>query len=63
MENRGAYLLSQSVCALITAMGMQAENDHRKQRGESMAYTEEAFQKLILDHGIGCNDAILFLRE
>ena len=63
MEDRGAYLISQSICDLITAMGMQAENDHRKHRGESVAYTEEAFQKVILDHGIGSNDAIMFLHE
>lgn len=63
MEDRGAYLISQSVCALITAMGMQAENDQRKHRGESMAYMEEAFQKVILDYSIGSNDAILTLRE
>lgn len=63
MEDRGAYLISQVGCALITAMGMQAENDQRKHRGESMAYTYDDFQKVILEHGIGTNDAILFLRE
>lgn len=63
MDNRGAYIISQSVCALIVAMGMQAENDQRKHHGESMAYTGEAFEKVILEHGIGCNDAISFLRE
>jgi hypothetical protein len=63
MEDRGAFLISQSVCALITAMGMQAENEQRKHLGQSMAYQEDSFLKVILDHQIGYNDAIMILRE
>jgi len=31
---------------MVTAMGMQAENMQRQALGESMAYTEEDFQRL-----------------
>ena len=34
---------AQSVDKLQTLMGMQAENDQRKQLGQSMAYDEDAF--------------------
>lgn len=35
-----------TVNRLIRAMGMQAENDVRKHRGEAMAYDEAAFQQI-----------------
>ena len=35
-----------SVNKLVRAMGMQAENDQRKVRGESMAYIEADFLNL-----------------
>jgi len=42
-EERAAYVISQSVCALIEAMGMVAENKQREHRGESMAYDACSF--------------------
>jgi len=57
MNRQVAFLISQSVCALITAMGMQAENKQREVLGQSMAYTEENFQEVIQEHGISWNDA------
>ena len=49
------YGLSMSVQTLVRAMGMQAENQQRIHRGESIAYPEEAFSKLIEDNGIHHN--------
>lgn len=46
-EQQAAYVNAMTACALIEAMGMQAENEQRKAIGCSMAYTEEAFQKLL----------------
>jgi len=44
-------------------MGMHAENEQRKLRGESMAYVEEHFVALLDEHAIGWNDAISLLNE
>ena len=63
-ENRQSRLLfSLCVCAMIRALGMQAENEQRKHRGESMAYDEEAFASIIGEFGIGWNDAIGTLNQ
>ena len=43
MDRVGLATLEVIVHSMITAMGMQAENDIRKQRGEAMAYNDEAF--------------------
>ena len=42
-EQKAAYVNSQSICALIEAMGMTAENYQRVCRGESVAYIEADF--------------------
>lgn len=59
-EQQAAYVISQSVSALIEAMGMTAENRHRLSVGNSVAYGEEAFQAVIERYGIQHN-AILSL--
>jgi len=53
-----AFFNSQVTCAMITAMGMQAENEQRKIEGKSIAYDAEAFQQVILDHNIAYNQAV-----
>lgn len=55
---RAAFLISQSICALIEAMGMQAENLQRSHRGESLAYTELAFENLLHKWAIHHNAAL-----
>jgi acyl-coenzyme A thioesterase PaaI-like protein len=60
---QAAFLISQAACAMIEAMGMQAENDQRKAVGHSMAYTEDAFVGVIEKYGIHHNAAILTLRD
>lgn len=39
-------LFRSSVDKLQTLLGMQAENDHRKMSGESLAYREDAFNSV-----------------
>ena len=53
-------MVSASVaCAMIRAMGMQAENEQRKHRGEAMAYTEADFVALIDSEAIGYNSVVM----
>lgn len=53
-----AKLIANSSAALIQAIGMMSENIERANRGESLAYTEDSFMKLIQDNGITYNDVI-----
>lgn len=53
-----AQLIANSSAALIEAMGMMSENIERANKGESLAYTEDQFMKLIQDNGITYNDVI-----
>ena len=62
-EERVAYIISQSVCAMVTAMGMQAENEQRKVLDQSMAYGDEAFEKVLDDFGVHHNNVIEYLRD
>jgi hypothetical protein len=54
-EQKAAFVNSQVACALIEAMGMQAENQQRTNRGHSIAYGEDAFAALIEKYGIHHN--------
>jgi hypothetical protein len=62
-EQNAAYVFSQSACALIEAMGMVAENAHRQQCGNSIAYGEEAFNALINKYGIHHNAVVTAFGE
>ena len=62
-EQRAAYIQSQVACAMIEALGMQAENQQREIQGESMAYVAEHFDKLQNKYGIDHNSVILFMRD
>lgn len=53
-----AYVISQSVCAMIEAMGMMAENMYRQHHGQSMAYVDADFFKLIEKYGIYHNSVV-----
>lgn len=55
---KAAQLIANSSAVLIEAMGMMSENIERANRGESLAYTEDSFMKLIQDNGITYNDVI-----
>jgi hypothetical protein len=58
-----AYLNSQIACAMIEAMGMQAENEQRKILGNSPAYVEDSFMQLLDKYGLHHNSVITFLQE
>lgn len=62
MDN-AAYLNSQVACAMIEAMGMQAENEQRKANGLSIAYVEKDFVALIDKYGLGHNSVITLLNN
>jgi hypothetical protein len=49
--------------ATIRAMGMQAENQQRAARGESPAYGEEHFLKVIDEECAGWNSIIRLLDQ
>ena len=53
-----AKLIVNSSAALIEAMGMMSENIERANRGESLAYTEEAFNKVVMNNGIDYNSVV-----
>lgn len=53
---KAAQLIANSSAALIQAMGMMSENIERANRGESPAYTEDQFMKLIQDSGTHVDD-------
>jgi hypothetical protein len=55
---KAAQLIANSSAALIEAMGMMSENIERANKGESLAYTEDHFMKVIQDNGITYNDVI-----
>jgi len=60
-EQSAAFVNAAVARPLIKAQGMTAENMQRAHRGESMAYNDEAFEKLINDEGIGHNSVITSL--
>lgn len=53
-----AKLIANSSAGLIEAMGMMSENIERANRGESLAYTEEAFNKVVMNNGIDYNSVM-----
>lgn len=53
-----AKLIANSSADLIEAMGMMSENIERANRGESLAYTEEAFNKVVMNNGIDYNSVM-----
>ena len=55
--SRAALLFSQSVAALARIEGMKAFNLERQRNDYALGYSEEAFEKVILEFGIGYNDA------
>lgn len=62
-EQQAAYIVSQSVCAMIEAMGMQAENKQRDAIGASMAYVAADFAAVIDRYGIDHNAVIGHVRR
>ena len=61
-NENAAFIFSQAACALITAMGMMAENVQRERNGYSPAYGKNAFEAVIDEYGIGHNATLTKLR-
>ena len=55
---RSAFLQSQSVCALIEALGMAAENQQAAWLKQPIYHGEGAFKALIEKYGIHHNAAL-----
>ena len=62
-EQRAAYINAQVACAMIEAMGMQAQNDYRKHIGEAPEYKLEDFENLLEQYVVNHNSVISYLRE
>lgn len=62
-EQRCAFLVSQSAVLNARIAGMQAENQQRIHRGESLAYAEDAFNKEIDASICNWNSALDYLRD
>jgi len=54
-EQRAAYIFSQSVCAFVEALGMDAENKNREVAGFSPAYAHEQFMEVLDRYGVHHN--------
>lgn len=61
-EEKIAFFNSQVIAAQITAFGMVSENQNRVVQGHEVMYHEKDFQQVIIDYGIGHNDAVDILR-
>jgi hypothetical protein len=55
-EQNVAFIISQSVGAMVKAMGMQAENKQREISGHDLTYKESDFEMIEKDFIIGSND-------
>jgi len=57
-EQSAAFLISQSVAAMIEAMGMHAENQFDQTVNRNPSYTTMDFRKIIEERGLGHNDLV-----
>ena len=62
-EIKAATISARCVIATIRALGMQAENKQREYLGQSMAYTEDAFVKVIEEEGLHWNAIVTVLHD
>jgi len=62
-EQKAAYINAQCVAANAGIQGMIAENQQRIHRGESLAYTEDAFNLIPREYGLSHNQVCEFFGE
>lgn len=60
---KAAYIMSQSACALIEAMGMQAENKVIESMGHKPVMNNDDFRGLIEKYGIHHNGVMKLLND
>ena len=58
-----ALVMSQTVAAQVRLAGMQALNSERARRNEAPAYTDNDFENIILEFGLGRNTVITTLNS
>jgi Mn-dependent DtxR family transcriptional regulator len=54
-DQKAAYVYASATAALAETVGMHWENVERDRRGESIAWSKDAFDKLIESYGIHYN--------
>ena len=59
-EQQAAFIISQSVCAMIEAMSMMTANHQREREGLVIAYNESHFKELADRYVIGSNAVVGF---
>lgn len=62
-EQEAAYVISQSACAMIAAMGMAAQNQLAAAEGASIPYGEYEFNALIEKYGIHHNAVLTVMQR
>jgi len=62
-EQQAAYVNGQVACAMIEAMGMQAENKIRELQGGFPPYGEDDFAKVIEEYNIHHNGVMREFQE
>lgn len=58
---KSAYIIAQAAVLNARVAGMVAENQDRIRKGESLAYIEEDFRKLVDKSSCGHNEVISYL--
>ena len=58
---QATYVFAQAVAALARIEGMKAFNQERQNNGYSLGYSEDAFEKIIEDFGLGHNSVMTIL--
>lgn len=61
-NERAAYIMSQSACAIVQALGMMSDNLQRLHRGESIAYPVEVFVDSCQNLGITHNQVMAYFQ-
>ena len=54
-EQQAAYVIAMAACAMAEIAAMQAANQERTARGESLAFNESAFRGIITSNRIHHN--------
>ena len=63
MDEKTTYILAMAIGGIIEALGMYSENQHRLQRGETIAYGDDAFRDLMEDRGLHHNAILKVFNE
>ena len=59
---QASLVMARAARVIAYSLGMHAENMQRERRGESIAYTLDAFERMVGLEGVGENSVILTLR-